>query len=72
MISTVLNIVTILVSRLRRNALSVLRNVPTSLSTVFSSVNGIVIRHRSTLPLIGKEATLFQLFLQCEKTNEYA
>lgn len=73
LISTVLNIVTILVSRLRRNALSVLRNGHTSLSTVFSSVNRIVIRHRrSTLPFIGKEATLFQLFLQSEKTNEYA
>lgn len=73
LISTVLNIVTILVSRLRRNALSVLRNGPTSLSTVFCSMNRIVIRHRrSTLSLIGEEATLFQLFLQCAKTNEYA
>lgn len=71
MISTIMNIVTILVSRFR--ALSVLRNGPTFLSTVFSSMNRIVIMHRrSTLPFLGKEATLFQLFLQCEKTNEYA
>lgn len=72
MISTILNIVTILVSRFRRNTLSVLRSGPTFLSSVFSSVNRIVIMHRSTLPFLGKEATLFQLFLQCEKTNEYA